>query len=222
MAMNRKAVCAVLMCATAGTSLLMSGCAPLIFGGAVAVGSTTVSTMADRRSTGAVLNDEVLEKRVGWEISRALGAAEQNHITVTAYNGWVLLTGEVPTEEGRKTAENTARVSLDVKRVINELAVMTPSGLGQRMSDSTLAAKVRANLIGNQRVSINQMKVTVDRGIVYLTGLLSSEENEAACRTAAATGGVVRVVSHVELLSALRLEQSRREQEEHQKRMSQE
>ena len=118
---------------------------------------------------------------------------------MTAYNGWVLLTGEVPTEEGRKTAENTARVSLDVKRVINELAVMTPSGLGQRMSDSTLAAKVRANLIGNQRVSINQMKVTVDRGIVYLTGLLSSEEMRQPAerrQQRAASCGLCRMLSY--------------------------
>lgn len=192
---------------------LLNGCAPLIFSSAVAVGSTTVSSAVDRRSTGAQVNDGILETRVNAEINQALGKNAQTHITVTAYNGWVLLTGEVSTAEEKQTAVKTAQASLDVKCVIDEIAVMEPAGVGQRVGDSTLATKVRTNIIANKKISINQMKVTVDRGIVYLTGLLTPEENREACISAAKTGGVIKVVSHVEILSAERIAQMQAEEE---------
>ena len=95
------------ICAAAST---LTGCAPLVVGGATVAGGKAVATMIDRRSTGAVVNDGVLEKRVGWEISQALGDID-SHITVTAYNGRVLLTGEVATAEGKKIATETAKSS---------------------------------------------------------------------------------------------------------------
>lgn len=202
-------------------STLTTGCAPLIFGGAVMAGSTTVSSAADRRSMGAQVNDGVLETRVNAEISRVLGQNAKTHITVTAYNGRVLLTGEVETPELKAGAAKTARESLDVKQVIDELAVMQPVGLTQRMSDSTLATKVRSNIVGNKNVSINQMKVVVDRGVVHLMGLLTPEENRAACESAAKTNSVVRVISHVEILSADRIEKMRAEEAERQARLGQ-
>ena len=198
--------------ASSAVVLMTTGCAPLIFGGAVVAGGTTVSSAADRRSTGAQVNDSVLETRVRGEILRATGSEAKTHYSVTAYNGSVLLSGEVATEELKETVVKVAQSSLDVKRVMDELAVMDPVGVSQRMSDSTLATKVRSNIIGNKDVSINQLKITVERGIVYITGLLTPEENQAACMAAAKTSGVVKVVSHAELLSADRIEKMKEEE----------
>ena len=89
---------------------------------------------------------------------------------------------------------------------------MEPVSVGQRMSDSTLATKVRSNIIANQNVSINQLKITVERGIVYVMGLLTPEENRTVCEIAAKTNGVVKVVSHAELLNAERIEKMRQEE----------
>ena len=59
----------LILSASLGCAVLTSGCAPLIVGGAAAATGMTVSTIVDRRSTGAVVNDSVIEKRVPWEIS---------------------------------------------------------------------------------------------------------------------------------------------------------
>lgn len=141
-----------------------------------------------------------------------MGSDAKTHYSVTAYNGSVLLAGEIATAAMKAVAVNTARASLDVKRVLDEVAVMEPVSVGQRMSDSTLATKVRSNIIANQNVSINQLKITVERGIVYVMGLLTPEENRTVCEIAAKTNGVVKVVSHAELLNAERIEKMRQEE----------
>ena len=189
----------------------LSGCAPLIVSGAAVAGTTAVTTMNDRRSAGAVLNDAVLEKRISWEIGQALGKAVDSHITVTAYNGKVLLTGEIATTQAKKTAGEVARKSLDVASVVNELAVMPNVGMTQRLSDSTLATKVRSRLVGTEDVYLSQMKVVVDRGIVYLMGIVTSQENNLALTVAARTSGVNRVISVCDVMSAKRIQQHLRD-----------
>ena len=121
---------------------LLAGCAPVMVGGVVA-GSASVVT--DRRSTGSQVSDNVLERRVAWEITQHIPMADQ-HITVTSYNGKVLLTGEVRTEQQKETAGTIAKASLDVTSVVNELAVQTPVEISQRLKDSTLATSVRSRI----------------------------------------------------------------------------
>ena len=176
-----------------GSAVLLQGCvlAPIVVGGA-AIG--TASVMTDRRSAGTIVNDQVLESRVVYEINRVLGE-KNHHITATSYEGKVLLTGEVKTEEARKTAEQIASRSQDVTAVVNELAVMDPTSLSTRLSDSMLATKVRTALFGTEEVQLNQMKVTVDRGIVYLMGIVTREEARRAANVVAGVSGVQMVVT---------------------------
>ena len=176
-----------------GSAVLLQGgvLAPIVVGGA-AIG--TASVMTDRRSAGTIVNDQVLESRVVYEINRVLGE-KNHHITATSYEGKVLLTGEVKTEEARKTAEQIASRSQDVTAVVNELAVMDPTSLSTRLSDSMLATKVRTALFGTEEVQLNQMKVTVDRGIVYLMGIVTREEARRAANVAAGVSGVQMVVT---------------------------
>ena len=174
----------------AAVTVWLSGCAPILVGGA-AITSATV--MTDRRSTGSIVNDEVLEKRVAYEIQQSIGY-ERHHISVTSYDGKVLLSGEVASEKEKMTAQRVASQSVDVTSVLNELAVMDPSSVATRLADSMLATKVRSTIIATKQISLNQMKVTVERGIVYLMGIVTAAEAETASRTAAEVSGVQQVV----------------------------
>lgn len=210
--MNKQALsCTAAVVCAAAVIALTSGCAPLVVGGAAVATGATVSTLTDRRSAGAVVNDEVLEKRINWEISQALGKNIDSHITVTAYNGKVLLTGEVATEQGRQIAVQTAERSLDVASVINELAVMENAGIGQRLSDSSLATKVRSRLVTTENVYLSQMKVVVERGVVYLMGIVTPQENELALKVASRVGGAAKVISYCDIMSAERIAQRMRD-----------
>ena len=179
-------------------ALASTGCAPILAGGAMAGG---VSVAVDRRSTGAQVNDGVIENRVSWEISQKI-VPEDQHITVTSYNGKVLLTGEVKTELEKKTAGEVASKSLDVSSVVNQLAVQEPVSVGRRMKDSGIATSVRSRLLTAQGAPYSQMKIICDRGIVYLMGLVTPTEGQIAGEIAAKTDGVKKVVKVFEYQSA--------------------
>ena len=181
----------VFVLAAAVATVGLSGCAPILIGGA-AVTSATVIT--DRRTTGSLVDDEVLEKRVRYEIGEVIGH-EKHHVVVTSYEGKVLLTGEVLTAADRQKAQDTAVKSVGVHSVINELAVMTPATVGAVLSDSMLATKVRSSIIGTKKISLNQMKVDVQRGIVYLMGIVTIDEARTATKVAAGVSGVQQVVT---------------------------
>ena len=181
----------VFVLAAAVATVGLSGCAPILIGGA-AVKSATVIT--DRRTTGSIVDDEVLEKRVRYEIGEVIGH-EKHHVVVTSYEGKVLLTGEVLTAADRQKAQDTAVKSVGVHSVINELAVMTPATVGAVLSDSMLATKVRSSIIGTKKISLNQMKVDVQRGIVYLMGIVTIDEARTATKVAAGVSGVQQVVT---------------------------
>lgn len=181
----------VFVLAAAVATVSLSGCAPILIGGA-AVTSATVIT--DRRTTGSIVDDEVLEKRVRYEIGEVIGH-EKHHVVVTSYEGKVLLTGEVLTAADRQKVQDTAVKSVGVHSVINELAVMTPATVGAVLSDSMLATKVRSSIIGTKKISLNQMKVDVQRGIVYLMGIVTIDEARTATKVAAGVSGVQQVVT---------------------------
>jgi len=143
--------------------------------------------------------DEVMERRINYEISQAV--PKNLHLTVTSYNRRILLTGEVGSESDKLTAQRVAQNSLEVSSVVNELMVGPVSSLSQRMSDSTLAGKVRTQLVATSGVSLNQMKVTVDRGIVYLMGLVTQQEANKAADVASRVPGVKSVVTVFEVLT---------------------
>ena len=193
--MRIKSIILSLSAVTLGVTAL-SGCVPVLIGGAV---GTTAFVTTDRRTTGAQMADEVMEKRIHYEISQAI--PNNLHLTVTSYNRRILLTGEVGSESDKLTAQRVAQNSLEVSSVVNELMVGPVSSVTQRMSDSTLAGKVRTQLITTPGVSLNQMKVTVDRGIVYLMGLVTQEEAQKAADIASRVPGTKSVVTAFEVLS---------------------
>lgn len=176
------------------SAAMLAGCvaAPLLVGGAAA---TTASVVTDRRTAGAIVSDEVVEKRVSYEIEQVLGKEQPHHVTVTAYDGRVLLSGEINSLGNRKAVEQIATASPDVRGVVNELAVMEPSSISTRLSDSLLATRVRTAIVGNGKISLNQMKVVAERGIIYLMGLVTGEEAQIAAQTAAKTSGVQKVIT---------------------------
>ena len=78
---------------------------------------------------------------------------------------------------------------------------MPETDVPQRLSDSLVASKVRAQLLGNSGVSLNQMKVIVERGIVYLMGIVTPSEAHTAADIASRVAGVKSVVKVFEEMS---------------------
>ncbi|WP_028534602.1 BON domain-containing protein [Paludibacterium yongneupense] len=172
----------------------LSGCLfPLVAGGAV--GATLVAS--DRRSTGTYVNDQTIELKAGNQISTRLPTA---HVNVTSFNQTVLMTGEVPSDEARREAETIVRALPNVRRVQNYTVVDVASTLGQRNNDAWITAKVRGRLLDGKYAS-QALKVVTERGVVYLLGLVSHTEGDAATTVVSETSGVLKVVTLFEYIS---------------------
>lgn len=181
-------------------STLLSACAPLLIGGAV-VGGALVAV--DRRTSGAQLEDKAIQLKV---LQRAGDHGGLNsHISVTSYNRQVLLTGEVGTENDRVNAGRAAATVENVRSVVNELAVMPPSSVSQRSSDSLITTKVKGSMLDSKDVYANSVKVVTERGVVYLMGIVTEAEAGRATELARSVSGVVKVVRVFEIVNASEL-----------------
>jgi len=181
--------------AVIGASTLLSGCVGLVVAGVA--GTALVAT--DRRSVGAQADDEAIELKVGNNIGTGYG--DRVHVNVTSYNGIVLLTGEVPEQNLVATIGEIARTTAKVRRVHNELVVAAVSPVGSRTDDSYITSKVKTRFVEANKFSATHVKVVTDRKVVYLMGLVKSDEADAAAQIASTTSGVLRVVKLFEIIS---------------------
>ncbi|MBL8287000.1 MAG: BON domain-containing protein [Rubrivivax sp.] len=179
----------------AAAAVLLSGCAPLLLGGAF-IGTGVVVT--DRRTTGMQLEDKTIETKAE---SRAKDLATLGRINVTSYNRTVLITGEVPGETERAAVEKAVTSVENIRAVVNELVVAPNLTMSQRSSDSLLGAKVKAQFVDAKDVAANAYRVVAERGVVYLMGRVTEREATRAVEIARAVSGVVKVVRVLDIIS---------------------
>lgn len=182
-----------LICSAGG----LAGCAAAVVGGAAA----TASIAMDRRTTGTAIDDETIEFKVeeAWGADAELHA--QGHFNATSFNGMLLMTGEVPSETLRQRAELLASQVNKVREVHNEMRVAAPSSLPSRSSDAWVTGKVKSALLNAESVDSLHVKVVTEAGVVYLMGLVTHEEADAATDVARRVDGVQRVVKVFEYIN---------------------
>ena len=173
---------------------LLQGCFPLAVTG---MGAAALMA-ADRRTTGTYIEDEGIELKA----LSALGDVNSRgaHVNATSFNRRVLLTGEVPTEELRAKAEEAVRALPNVANVTNELQVAGASSMASRGNDSLITSNVKARMLNNPKFKVNHIKVVTEANTVYLMGLVTVEEGDAAVEVARTTQGASRVVKVFEYI----------------------
>jgi osmotically-inducible protein OsmY len=167
----------------------LQACVDALIVGGVATG---VVLAADRRQSGVMLDDQGIEFTASSRIEDAL--KRQGHVNVISYNYMVLLTGEVPSAQAKADAEKIAGEVPKVRTVVNELQVAGTSSTASRSNDTYITSKVKSNFLGNSKFRPTDIKVVTEAGVVYLLGLVTREEADAATEVARGTGGVQKVV----------------------------
>ncbi len=183
------------------TLLALAAALPVLQGcvTAAAVGAGTVALMVeDRRTTGTYVEDENIEWKV---LARMNTDFKPAHVNGTSFNRRVLLTGQAPTEEMKKAIEEAVKGIVPVAGVVNELSVGGNSSMTSRGSDSLITTNVKARMVGNGKFSPNHVKVVTEDGIVYLMGIVTQAEGDAAVEIARSTSGVQRVVKAFEYIA---------------------
>jgi osmotically-inducible protein OsmY len=180
------------------TALILSnavyGCAPLIIGGAAAVGG---AALYSRRGAGTFFNDEGIEWKTRHAVREERDVNSQIHLNIISLNGIVLMVGQAPTEELRARTEEIVSGAAKVRLIHNEMTIAAPSAFMSRSSDTVITTKVKAKILGVMTDNNNdglRTKVVTDNGIVYLMGLLSRAEADAVTNAARQVGGVQKIV----------------------------
>lgn len=178
-----------------GTLTAAQGCIPVIVGGTGAA----VAMATDRRSSGTYVEDEGIEWKAGNRINERLG--DKVHVNATSFNRKLLLTGEAFNEASREEAGRIAAAVENVKEVVNDLRIAPTSTLSARGNDSYISSKVKARFVDQKDFRIQQVKVTTEAGTVFLMGLVTEKEGNAATEVARTTNGVQKVVRVFEYIS---------------------
>ncbi len=175
--------------------LAAPGCVPLVATGAA------VGTLAalDRRTLGAQTEDQEIEIKAMNRMREAL--KQPGGVSVTSFNRKVLLTGQVASEDDKRSAEAAVAALPNVRSVHNELQVLGRPSLATSAADTAITARVKKALLDAQDLHANVIKVVTESGTVYLMGLVSRREADRAAQVTSRVAGVQRVVTVFEYIT---------------------
>jgi osmotically-inducible protein OsmY len=191
--MKKNLIAALLVGATLAPAL--QGCFPAV---ATGVGAGVVVAI-DRRTLGAQTEDEAIEWKAASRVADRL--RDRGHFNFTSYNRRALISGEAASEEIKAEAARIVSQIPNVQIVYNELAVGPSSSLTNRSNDSFITSKVKSRSVDNGRFNPLHVKVVTEAGSVFLLGLVTQAEADAAIQVARTTSGVKRVIPLFEIIT---------------------
>ncbi len=173
-----------------GLTLTVSGCAAIN-------SAATPGTMEENygeRTQGARVEDNSIETKINHNLSRTDARLGDARINVDAYNGVVLLTGQVPSEELKEMANEIANNVRNVRVVHNELSVAANLPASQRVADTWLNTRIRTSLAANEQIDTGRIRVVTENASVYLMGIVTRGEAERIVEAVSRVGGMERIV----------------------------
>ncbi len=178
------------------TCLVIQGCASVM-----TAPGTPISEDLSERTFGTVLDDQSIENRAYANIASASPQLETAHVVVVSFNGVVLLAGQVPSEQMRELAAESVKSLRHVRTVHNEMEIAGPTSLVSRSNDSWLTTKVKSKMAVSSKVDAGNIKVVTENGVVYLLGLVTRDEGDAAVELTRQVYGVQKIVKVFEYLN---------------------
>lgn len=171
-------------------ALLLNGCTSLM----VAFDKGTIEDDPGERTYYQRFADETIETKAVVNLHAADERYDQSHLVIQSYNGYVLIAGQVPSEDLRQKANDVVREIRDVRRIYNELEVAAESSTMTRASDAWISSKVKTFLLAGRDTPGMRTKVVAEDGVVFLLGMVTREEGDRIASEAADISGVQRVV----------------------------
>ncbi|MBB3143217.1 BON domain-containing protein [Halomonas organivorans] len=166
-------------------------------------GCTTVSSVTHpgtinenygERTLGTKVEDESIETKVAHNLGSTDARLSDARINVDSFNGVVLLTGQVPSQELKNMAERVAGDVRNVRRVHNELSVAANLPASQKLSDTWLNTRIRTALVANEAIDSSRLRIVTENNSVYLMGIVRRAEAERIVAAVRNVGGMQRIV----------------------------
>jgi osmotically-inducible protein OsmY len=165
-----------------------------------AIAVTGIDVALDRRTPGTYYDDNALELKLRKDILLDDTLGTSVNVSVTVLNGIVLLTGEVNNDNQRRRAIILARSYEETRKVVPELELAGKTNITSRSNDTWITGKVKAKLLQTPNLPANAVKVVTEHGKVYLLGLVTKTEAEAAVKATRTISGVTHIVKVFEYI----------------------
>ena len=154
---------------------------------------------ATRRGASVYWDDNKIEFDIRGSISDQKEIQNEN-VSVTVFNGIVLLTGEVPDQRDIDKILDLAKAHKGSQQVINRLELAGKSSHTSRTNDGWITTRVKTAMATSGALDPTRVKVVTERANVYLMGLVTHAEAEAAVKVTRSVAGVVRVIKVFEYI----------------------
>lgn len=152
----------------------LNGCTGVLFGlgTAAAVGGATEKGLTTSTSD-ATIKLKITDKFIQTDVDLA------EAVTISVNAGSVLLTGNIETFEKKLLATKLSWEVKNVTEVINEVIIAEEMSFKDHAKDIAAAAELRAKIIADGDISSLNYSIDVVNGVVYLSGIASSDEERA-------------------------------------------
>ncbi|MBU3845312.1 MAG: BON domain-containing protein [Candidatus Anaerobiospirillum pullicola] len=171
--------------------VMLNGCGALL----VAGGAGGVAASQDSRGFSTMLYDETLEQE-SYKILKnntLLSQPEEMHVTITAFNGNVLLTGQSVNRDYIKWVVKQIEQLEHVRKVYNYVTLQKPVPASVTSHDAWITSKVKSQLLFGKGIDSNNIKVVTENGKVFLMGIVTHDAANRAINTTLGVDGVLRV-----------------------------
>lgn len=158
------------------------------------LGGCTNSALEYDDSLYSRLDDERNETLALKNIRTAHPNLKDAHINVNSFKGYVLISGQVSSEELIGLTTEVVDRMRNVEKVHNELVVAGPTSIISRTNDSFLSTKVRAQLASSTDLQSNRLMVVTENGVVYLMGVVTRQEADLAVEETRQVYGIQKIV----------------------------
>ena len=148
---------------------------------------------------GTVAEDSSIEGRVKERLYPILEKNQPNAVDVVSHNLYVLIYGQVPSEEAISQVSNALQGVPEMKKAFNELRVGNPEDVST-VSDVWITTKVKSSLAAEKGLDSKRIKVITENKEVFLMGMVTREEGDKAALVARNISGVTRVVKIFEYI----------------------
>ncbi|MDP6855284.1 MAG: BON domain-containing protein, partial [Arenicellales bacterium] len=135
-------------------AVLISGCGIILVTTAAV---SAIDIVRDRREIGTLWDDNKMELSLRQSISKN-EQIDNSNVSVTAFNGIALLTGEVPDQRAIDQILDLAKSHPDASQVINRIELAGKTNLNSRANDSWITGRVKTAMLTSRTIDATKIK----------------------------------------------------------------
>lgn len=155
---------------------------------------TSAQAVYNRHGIQSSLNDQYIMMKAERTIYIDTDRFQNTNVSVSSFNGIVLIAGQVQTAAQRVEIEKIVKKIPGVKEIHDVVTVSPPPSALTRVSDTWITTKIKTKLIAMNEIDPSQIKVITENGVVYLMGIVPPDQADIAVDLARQTEGVQSVV----------------------------